>query len=158
MIKCEFENGNKASLRHLVVHAIVVKEGKILLEKRASDLLEGGKWALPGGFVDRDETGEEAVLRELYEETGWAGTVAHLLRINTNPNRPHEDRQNIALDYVIEATTQTGTSDNEVDDLKWFTFDNLPLSNELAFDHAESIELYINYSHGKFAVPLWQSK
>jgi ADP-ribose pyrophosphatase YjhB (NUDIX family) len=149
MIKCEFENGNKASLRHLVVHAIVIKENKILLEKRASHLLEGGKWALPGGFVDRDETAEEATLRELREETGWTGKVLQLLRINTNPNRPHEDRQNIALDYIVEPIEQVGVGDQEVSDLEWFSLDNLPTADNLAFDHKESIELYLAYSNSK---------
>jgi len=59
MINCTFENGNKASLRHVVVHAIVEMDGKLLLIKRSNELLEGGKWSLPSGFLDRDETAQE---------------------------------------------------------------------------------------------------
>lgn len=44
MIKCKFENGNEASLRHVCVDAIVLQDNKLLLVKRASTLLEGGKW------------------------------------------------------------------------------------------------------------------
>lgn len=142
MITCEFENGNKASLRHLVVHAIVVKDNKILLEKRADGLLEGDKWSLPGGFVNRDETAEQAVLRELQEETGWTGKVLQMLRINTDPNRPHEDRQNIALDYIVEPLQVIGVGDKESTELKWFPLDALPSAEHIAFDHHESIELY----------------
>jgi len=70
MIQCIFENTNKTSLRHIVVHAIVEKDSKLLLEKRSEDLLEGGKWSLPSGFLNRDETASEGMLRELKEETG----------------------------------------------------------------------------------------
>ncbi len=56
MITCTFEKGYRASLRHIVTHAIVEKHGKLLLIKRVGDLLESGKWALPGGFLDRDGT------------------------------------------------------------------------------------------------------
>jgi 8-oxo-dGTP diphosphatase len=151
MITCEFENGNKASLRHLVVHAIVVKDNKILLEKRAKGLLEAGKWCLPSGFVDRDETAEQAVLRELKEETGWTGKVLQLLRINTNPNRPHEDRQNIAIDYIVEPLELVGVGDNESTAVEWFPLDALPPVDTIAFDHHESIELYVTNSKPNLA-------
>src|SRR5262249_38211427 len=100
MIMCRLEHGATAALRHVAVHAIVERDGQLLLVKRASYLPEGGKWALPGGFLDRDETLVEGVLRELREETGWEGRVIALLRINSRPDRPHEDRQNVAFDFV----------------------------------------------------------
>ena len=52
MITCMFESGSPASLRHVVVHAIVERDGALLLVKRAPHLSEGGKWGLPGGSVD----------------------------------------------------------------------------------------------------------
>lgn len=51
MITCIFEKGYKASLRHIVTHAIVEDHGKLLLVKRTGDMLETGKWSLPGGFL-----------------------------------------------------------------------------------------------------------
>ena len=70
MITCAFENGNKASLRHVVVHMIVEKDGCILLEKRDGPILETGKGGLPSGFLERDETASQCAMRELKEETG----------------------------------------------------------------------------------------
>lgn len=145
MVTCTFENGNKATLRHVVLHALVEKDGKLLLEKRASHLLEGGKWSLPGGYLDFNETAEEGVLRELYEETGWTGEVIELLRINSNPNRPKEDRQNVALEFIVKPLEKTGTGDSEVLDLAWVAFEDLPHAGELAFDHGETIALYLEY-------------
>src|SRR5690349_13402924 len=48
------------------------------------------------------------VLRELREETGWEGRVVSLLRINSRPDRPREDRQNIAFDFLIEPLEKRG--------------------------------------------------
>jgi 8-oxo-dGTP diphosphatase len=154
MITCTFEKGYQASLRHLVVHAIVEKENGILLVKRAGDLLESGKWALPGGYLDRDETGPEGALRELREETGWEGEVVSLFRINTNPNRPKEDRQNISLDYLVRPTKKVGEGDHESSRVEFITFEALPSLGELAFDHGETIALYIKYRKELFTLPL----
>jgi ADP-ribose pyrophosphatase YjhB (NUDIX family) len=55
MIICKFEDGGEAKLRHVVVDTLVLKDNKILLIKRTGKLLEGGKWGLLGGYVERDE-------------------------------------------------------------------------------------------------------
>ena len=122
MISCEFENGRTASLRHVVVHAVVERDGALLLVKRAAHLSEGGKWGLPGGFLDRDERLVDGVLRELREETGWAGEVRAPLRINSRPDRPHEDRQNVAFDFVIAPLEQLSEPDDESSAVEWMPF------------------------------------
>lgn len=73
MINCQFENGNKASLRHVTVDSIVLNENRdsILLVKRAPHLSNPNKYALPGGFLGRDENTETAAKREVLEETGY---------------------------------------------------------------------------------------
>lgn len=154
MITCTFENGNKASLRHVVVHAIVEKDGALLLEKRTGDLLETGKWALPGGFLERDETAAQGILRELKEETGWVGEIISIFRVNTNPNRPKEDRQNVALDFLIQPVKTTGEPDHESSKIEWIPIEELLPLNEFAFDHGESIGLYLKYRVKKFPLPI----
>ena len=70
MIKCTLENKHETSFRHITVGSIVVNEKQeVLLIKRAINLLRGGKYSIPGGFLDRDENLEEGALRELKEET-----------------------------------------------------------------------------------------
>ncbi len=142
MINCSFEDGNKASLRHVVVDNLVLKDGKILLVKRVGKLLEGGKWGLVGGFVDRDETIEQAAEREIMEETGWKVKDFTLLKVNDQPDRPAEDRQNIAFVYYCTATEKTGKADWESDKQTWFDLDDLPPDDQIAFDHAEDIKSY----------------
>src|SRR5690349_24035488 len=113
MLTCTFETGAQGQLRHVVVHALVEREGALLLVKRAPHISEGGKWGLPGGFLDRDENLEQGVLRELREETGWSGEVRGLLRVNSRPDRPREDRQNVAFDFIIAPLAQVGEPDQE---------------------------------------------
>jgi ADP-ribose pyrophosphatase YjhB (NUDIX family) len=143
VITCIFESGSRASLRHVVVHAIVEREGALLLVKRAPRLSEGGKWGLPGGFLDRDETLVEGVLRELREETGWTGEVRGLLRVNSRPDRPREDRQNVAFDFVITPRERVGEPDHESTAVEWVPIDRLPPLDALAFDHGETIRRYL---------------
>lgn len=154
MITCTFEKGYQAKLRHVVVHAIVEMDGKLLLEKRTGDLLESGKWSLPSGFLDRDETAAQGVLRELKEETGWDGEVISLFRINTRPNRPHEDRQNVALDFLVKPIAKTGEPDHESSKVEWILIEKLLPLEEFAFDHGESIEMYLKYKRNQIPLPI----
>ena len=52
--------------------AVGVRDGKVLLIKRGNEP-DKGKWALPGGLLDWDESASTAVLRELAEEAGAKG-------------------------------------------------------------------------------------
>jgi 8-oxo-dGTP diphosphatase len=65
MITCIFEDGGKGSKRHVTVDGIIVKDNKILLVKRGDNVTNPNKYALPGGFLDRDETLKEGVKREV---------------------------------------------------------------------------------------------
>lgn len=154
MITCTFENGSSVSLRHVVVHMVVEKEGKLLLVKRAGNILETGKWSLPSGFLDRGETAKEGALRELKEETGWDGEILSLFRVNTRPNRPHEDRQNVSLDFLVRPVSETGSPDGENSKIEWIDIPNLLPFSEFAFDHGETIEYYLKYRKQPFQLPI----
>lgn len=154
MITCTFEDGGKAKLRHVVVHAIVEKDNCLLLEKRAGPILETGKWGLPAGFIERDETLTQCILRELKEETGWIGEIVTLFRINSNPNRPKEDRQNIAVEFIVKPIKKVGEKDWESSKVEWIPIDKLISFEDFAFDHGESIRLYLDYRRKFFPLPI----
>lgn len=155
MITCNFEDGGKAKLRHVVVHAIVEKDGKILLGKRSLQLSDGaGQWCLPGGFMDRDENAQQAVLRELLEETGWEGEIVSFFRINSHPERKEKtQRQNVALEFIIKPLKQIKSGDQESSEIKWWPIKELD-SLDFAFDHKETIKLYLKYRENHFSLPL----
>ena len=158
MITCTFENKGKTSLRHVTVNAIVIKDKQILFGKRGTyggkKMLESGKWGLLGGFFGRDENLIQAVKREVMEESGWEIEDLKLLRINDNPDRPHEDRQNVEIIFISRAVKQVKTGDEEVSELRWFDFDNLPAKESIAFDHSDAIELYKKFLQGKIKIPI----
>lgn len=154
MINCKFENGGKANLRHVVVDTLVLKDGKILLVKRHKKLSESEKWGLAGGFMERNERIVEAAAREVLEETGWTVKDMTLMRVIDNPSRPAEDRQNIAFIYFGAAAKKTGEADWESHEQKWFDLDDLPPDDQIAFDHADSIELYKKYLKENFKLPV----
>lgn len=156
MINCTFENGGKASLRHVVIDTIVIRENKILLARRTKKILEGGKWGLIAGFMERDEDLFQAAEREIFEETGWKVENITLLRVKHWPERPNEDRQNVAFVFFCNAIKKEGDKDWESDETAWFSLSSLPAKNELAFDHFDDIETYKKSLQQKLPLPILQ--
>lgn len=154
MITCQFEDGGQAKLRHVVVDAIVVKDDKLLMVRRAESLIEGGKWAIVGGYMDRDETLVQTVAREVYEETGWEIDNIRLMSVIDAPDRPNEDRQNVSFVYFCTATKKSGKPDWESTEQRWYDFDSLPPAHEIAFDHTKSIDLYRRYKRDHLSLPI----
>ena len=62
------------------VGAVVIENGKVLLARRGQPPLEG-RWTLPGGMVELGETLEDALRREVLEETGWTVRVRQQLAL-----------------------------------------------------------------------------
>src|SRR5262249_13155353 len=98
-----------------------------------------GKWALPGGFVEMDETLEETARRELREETGLE--VKELMQLQTfgDPGRDPRGRT-ITVVYLAlvgpdPSEVRPGADAGEV---KWYSLRRLP---PLAFDHKEILAL-----------------
>lgn len=154
MITCLFENGHHAALRHVVVDNLVLERDRILLVKRAPRLIEGGKWGLVGGFVERDETIRQAAAREILEETGYEVTDMTLFRIIDGPNRQGEDRQNVAFVHLCTAGRQTGAPDQESTEVRWFPLSALPEERAFAFDHYGNIRLYREFLAGRLTLPV----
>ena len=154
MLTCVFEDGHPAFFRHAVADCIVVKENDILLVKRSAGLQEAGKWALAGGYVERDETLAEAAAREVFEETGYRISAITLLRIVDHPRRPREDRQNIAFVFFCAAGKKEGAPDWESETQQWFPVNELPPEESMAFDHCENIALYKKYLASPFPLPI----
>jgi len=122
--------------RPTTTDAIIVKNGKILLIKRDHDPFEG-YWALPGGYIDFNETAEQACKREVKEETNMKTRSLRLLGIYSSPKRDIRN-QTVAVAYIIKADGKPKAGDDAAD-TKWFPLNKLP---KLAFDHAQMIKDY----------------
>lgn len=97
-----------------------------------------GMWALPGGFLNMDETLEEAALRELQEETGITGIELQQLHTFSKVNRDPRHRT-ITTVFIGSANENSVTkAGDDAAKVKWFNLNELP---PLAFDHAEVMEM-----------------
>ena len=156
MITCTFEDGGTGKLRHITVNVLVInkEKTKILLARRSSKFSEPNKLSPLGGFMSRDENLEQTAKREGMEESGYEIHNLFLLRINDNPNRPKEDRQNVDMIFVGEAGEKTGEHDSEVTSVGWYDLNDLPEEKEFAFDHYGNIQLLIKYLKFPFRIPV----
>ena len=153
MITCEFEDGGKGNLRHVVVHCLCIKDGKVLLVKRAPGILEAGKWGFPGGFLDQGETIYKCAKRELIEETGYVGDAEKLFRINSGERKNDNGRNNVVFEIIVRVGEKTGESDWEQTEVKWFPLEDVN-TEELAFDHGDTIKLLIEYQKSECELPI----
>ena len=134
----------------LTVDAVVFgyEEGKItvLLIKRKYEPFRN-KWAIPGGFIKDDESLEQAVERELYEETGVKINYLEQLYTFGQPERDPRGRiVSIAYFGLVRPDAFKLFASTDAEDAQWFSIDELP---ELSFDHKEILELAIKRLQGK---------
>jgi 8-oxo-dGTP diphosphatase len=122
----------------LTVDGIVIKEDKILLIKRKNQPFKG-KWALPGGFVEYCEMTEEAVVREVFEETGLKTKIKNLIGVFSDPNRDPRGHT-VSIVYLLEVYNGKLKGSDDASCAKFFNLNNLP---ELGFDHSNIIIKYM---------------
>ena len=85
----------------LAVDAVAIRGDEVLLIRRGKEPWKG-MLAFPGGFVDKGEDPEVAVIRELKEECGIDGKVLHLLCVKGDPKRDPRGHV-ISIAYVVSA-------------------------------------------------------
>ncbi|MDA3892408.1 MAG: NUDIX hydrolase [Salinivirgaceae bacterium] len=96
------------------------------------------QWAMPGGFVDKDESLIDAANRELFEETGLNGLKLRQFKAFGDPGRdPRGHSVSIVFIAEIEAELIELKAGDDAKDAEWFNINNLP---PLAFDHELIIE------------------
>lgn len=119
-----------ADFQHVQVgaNAIVEREGDILLVKLNYGPRDG-RWALPGGLVENDESPESAAIRETEEETGFVIELDGLLATYMRPGAPV-----LIVTYRSHIVGgEMRIAPEELSDAAFFPRDQLPPLEELAW-------------------------
>lgn len=126
----------------VAVDIVVIRQNEsqpreVLLIKRLREPF-ADQWAVPGGFLDENETLEQAAARELMEETGLeCQTLCQLQAFSTLDRDPRSRVISVAFLANI-LPDQTPIAADDAKDVGWFPIGKIP---RLAFDHKEMIAL-----------------
>ncbi len=118
---------------------------KILLVKRKKDPYKNS-WAIPGGFLEKEEPLEVGALRELKEETGLELKEVNQLKAFGKVHRDPRGRTISIAFYGVVTSEEKVKGSDDAADAKWFHVENLP---GLAFDHAEIVKYALATFHSK---------
>ena len=118
---------------------------EVLLIKRAREPFKG-MWAFPGGFVDLDESLEEAAARELKEETGLRAIQLQQVGAFGDPGRdPRGHTVSIVFTAVIDDSHKAKAADDAAE-ARWHSALRPPA---LAFDHKKILRLALERALGE---------
>lgn len=118
----------------LAVDGVVLVEGKLVAVQRRYDPFRG-QYSLPGGMVEYGETLEEAVVREVREETGLETKVISLVGVYSRPGRDPRGHVVSAV-YELAVTGGTLSSGSDAAGVDLIDLDAPP---EMGFDHENII-------------------
>jgi 8-oxo-dGTP diphosphatase len=129
-----------------VVFGLDEQDLKVLLIRRGQDPYKGS-WALPGGFVQVEESLEQAAMRELREETGVTRVYLEQLYTFGTPDRdPRERVVSVAYYALVQLMGHDVQAATDAADAAWFALDDIP---DLAFDHGAIFETALARLRGK---------
>ncbi len=127
--------------------------GRVLLVREISD----GKWTLPGGWADINQTAAECVVREIAEESGFVAKALKLAAVHDyqRSNRPSRHLDSIyKVFFICEIVGGAARTSDETSEVAFFARDALPpLSQgrttaaqiDRMFQHAEHPELAADF-------------
>ncbi|HDP34886.1 MAG TPA: NUDIX domain-containing protein [Candidatus Hydrogenedentes bacterium] len=113
------------------------EEGRLLFTQRAVEPCLG-RWTLPGGFLELNESAEQCALRELTEETGLTGDGVQLLGVSVSQSA--DKGAVLVIGYCIATWRGTPRPDSDASDLRFFSKAERP---QVPFEaHRELLALY----------------
>jgi len=109
-------SGSSASFR-IAVSALIFDKGRILLAHRR----DIDWWNLPGGGMELGETVDEALHREVFEETGLEVEIEQLVGVYSKPQK-----QEVVLTFRCHVAGGVPSMTEETRECRFFAPDNLP--------------------------------
>jgi 8-oxo-dGTP diphosphatase len=124
------------------VDAIIHRYSSILLVKRRKDPYKDC-FALPGGFVNEGETIEEAIIREVYEETSLEVYPIDILGVYSDPKRDPRGHM-LTVVFIVLVVKGNPTPGDDAQEISWIpTYKISEL--EIAFDHKLLIQDFLRW-------------
>ena len=128
------------------VGAVIVCDGKLLLEKRKNEPGKG-KWSIPGGLVELGESVEQTVVREVEEETGFEVEKPEHIDVVDNIIRDESGRVKyhfVIIDYFMRLKGGTLKAASDAEELKW-----VPLSDVEKHDLTKTFRAFFQRNRQK---------
>lgn len=121
---------SKVSKQITVIVGLVVHNGRLLMVKRNEPEVKGAhqKWEFPGGKVEIGETPEQAITREIKEETGVLVRVKRLLPVTFTANweYPWGTQQTLIFGFECEfVSEEMRKDDHHVEDTEWVNLEDV---------------------------------
>lgn len=109
------------------VGAVLVHEGRVLLIRRGKEPLRG-RWVVPGGTVEVGETLEDALVREILEETGLVVRPREVVAVFDRIERDGEGVRYhyVIIDYLCEYVSGTPRAASDAEDVAFVSPAELP--------------------------------
>ena len=124
------------------VDAIIQKSSSILFVKRKKDPYKN-YLALPGGFVKQGETIEEAMGREIYEETSLKVHPIDILGVYSDPKRDPRGHM-MTVVFVVTILEGDAKAGDDAKEILWIPLEKLN-DIQIAFDHKLIINDYLQW-------------
>lgn len=102
------------------VGGVVLYKDKALLVRRRTGS-HSGDWAIPGGFVEHGETIDNAVKREVLEETGIEAEVQGLVAVRSRVIESGEENSAYFIFQLLSTKKNTSADGTEVDEARFFS-------------------------------------
>jgi 8-oxo-dGTP diphosphatase len=109
------------------VGALIIADDRILLVERGKEPLKGW-WSLPGGLVETGELLEDALRREVREETGLEVEIISLIEIFERIMRDEAGAPEyhfVLMDYLCRVTGGTCCAADDASRVEWFELDEI---------------------------------
>ena len=135
----------------VMVDAVVIENEKLLLVTRKKDPFKGFL-TFPGGKVDEGEKVEDAVKRELREETSLDIEPTDILGVYSDPSRnPRGHRISVA--FIAKVISGEAKPSSDAESIEWLSVNEI---KELGFDHNKILKDYQIWRSAKGT--FWSSK
>jgi 8-oxo-dGTP diphosphatase len=135
----------------VMVDAVVVRNDKLLLVKRKKDPFKGFL-TFPGGKVDEGEKVEDAVKRELQEETSLEIEPTEILGVYSDPSRDPRGHR-ISITFIAKVISGEAKASSDAESIEWLSVNE---QKDLGFDHNKILKDYRQWRSSKGT--FWSSK